>query len=157
MSSVSSVRPGTPTQANVIFGQKMLLQRRVNSGANWFMWIAGLSLVNSVSRFAGSGFHFVIGLGLTQVIDQLAGSINAVVLVLDVIAAGIFVGFGLLARQRRDWAFIVGMILYGLDALLFVLVKDVVSIGFHLFALFYIYRGLKANEALAKLGAPAHA
>jgi len=43
------------------------------------------------------------------------------------------------------------MILYALDGLLFLLAKDVLSIGFHLFALYMIYKGLKAAEALRKL------
>jgi hypothetical protein len=39
----------------------------------------------------------------------------------------------------------------------FVLGKDLISIAFHLLALYYLYRGLKANEALTKLGGAAGA
>ncbi len=157
----SQPAPAGSQQVQITAQQKALvtqvLQKRTQSGANWFFWIAGLSLINSFSALTGSHFHFVVGLGLTQIIDQVAGSVGAVATVLDVIAAGIFIGFGVLARKKQEWAFIVGMILYGLDALLFVIAKDVVSIAFHLLALFYIYRGMKANEALSRLGATAHA
>ena len=153
---------GSLQQAQITAEQKkalvtQVLEKRLKSGANWFLWIAGLSLANSLSAVAGSHFRFIVGLGLTQIIDHLAGSARAAAMVLDVIAAGIFIGFGMLGRKRQEWAFIVGMILYVLDSLLFVLAKDVVSIAFHLLALFYLYRGLKANEALTRLGATAHA
>jgi len=49
------------------------------------------------------------------------------------------------------------MMVYALDALLFLLTKDVVSVAFHLFALWCIYKGLKANEKLTRLGQLAHA
>ncbi len=134
---------------------KLALAKRVQSGANWFLWIAGLSLVNSFSAFAGGGFRFIVGLGLTQIIDTVAkqagSSGSPAVMILDVIAGGIFIGFGLFARKRHEWAFLVGMILYALDGVLFVLAKDILSIAFHLLALYWIYKGLKANEALTKL------
>ncbi len=138
-----------------------ILEARAKSGARWFLWIAGLSLVNSIASSAGAKFHFILGLGITQVFDAIAkrtaGAGNFTALFLDVGMAGVFVFFGWLASKGREWAFILGMILYALDGLLFLLVKDMVGIGFHLFALFFIYRGLKATEALAKLRTPAYA
>jgi hypothetical protein len=170
MDGGSPVQPGKPAPGVFVIGPKQILTRRVQSGANWFLWIAGLSLVNSISALTGSHFRFIMGLRLTQITDQLAGgSANAAALVFDLVAAGVFVGFWLLAKKGRDWAFIAGMILYGLDALLFVLGKDLmsiafhllalysISIAFHLLALYYLYRGLKANEALTKLGGAAGA
>lgn len=139
----------------------VILEARAKSGARWFLWIAGLSLVNSIASFAGAKFHFVLGLGITQVFDGVAkrsaGAGNFVALLLDAFVAGIFILFGLLAIKGRDWAFILGIILYALDGFLFLLVKDIVGIGFHLFAIFFIYRGLKASEALAKLKTLAYA
>ena len=138
-----------------------ILATRARAGARWFMWIAGLSLINSVASFAGAKFHFVLGLGITQVFDGVAkrsaGAGNVAALFLDVCVAGIFVFFGLLASKGRDWAFILGMILYALDGFLFLLVKDMVGIVFHLLALFFIFKGLKANEALSKLRKPGYA
>src|SRR5713226_3450189 len=116
----------------------MVLGKRVQSGANWFFWIAGLSLINSFSSFSGSKFRFIMGLGVTQITDSLAGgSASPAALAFALMVAGLLVGFGLLASGGRDWAFILGMILYGLDSLIFVVAKDVISIGFHLLALYY--------------------
>lgn len=40
------------------------LQKRANSGAGWFFWIAGLSVVNSAISLLGGGWSFVLGLGI---------------------------------------------------------------------------------------------
>ena len=69
----------------------------VRSGANWFIWIAGLSLVNSVLFVAGSDWAFFLGLGATQFSDAFGKEIitgtagEVVALVVDVVIAAIFV------------------------------------------------------------------
>ena len=57
--------------------------------------------------------------------------------------------------MTNTWAFIVRIVVYTLDGLLFLLVKDLVSIGFHVFALFFIVRGQTALLQLKKLTVPA--
>ncbi|MFC1738991.1 hypothetical protein ACFL1G_08090 [Planctomycetota bacterium] len=118
-----------------------------------------MSLVNSVILLTGSQWAFIIGLGITQIIDAIglliaeeigiAGKIIAGVF--DIIAAGIVVLFGVFARKRYKWAFIVGMIVYALDGMIFLLVKDFLSIAFHIFALFCIFGGLKGLRVLEEL------
>ena len=135
------------------------------SGANWFFWIAGLSLVNSVILLFSGEWSFVIGLGATQVVDGIASVVveeaeadmvmivRIVALCLDVFIALVFVLFGWLARKRMALAFIVGMLVYFVDGLIFLLVQDWMSIGFHGFALFWIFGGLSAMKKLAKMEA----
>jgi hypothetical protein len=142
---------------------RLRVESQVKSGAGWFYWIAGLSLINSVIMMLGGGWSFIIGLGITQLIDAVAGVIaeelgpstgiviRIVAFVLDIGIAGIVAGFGIFARKRHKWAFIVGMVLYGLDGLIFLWAGDYLSIGFHLFALFGLYRGVKALGQLAAL------
>jgi len=136
---------------------------QLKGGASWFYWIAGLSLINSLILLAGSDWNFLIGLGLTQVFDAIAKIlsaemnstagliIKAIAFLLDLGVAGLFVLFGWLAKKRYAWAFIVGMILYALDGLIFVLVGSWLSVGFHAFALFGLYGGLKAIYMLRRL------
>jgi len=76
-------------------------------------------------------------------------------MLVNVIIAGFFVLFGFFSRKRATWAFIVGIVVYALDGLLFLLVKDFVSIGFHVFALFFIVRGLMSLMQLKKIPAAA--
>ena len=152
--------PHTTYQEDPILAEeKREAESRAHSGANWFFWIAGLSLINSVIQLMNGTWAFIVGLGITQLIDGLATQISTeggstpkiIALVLDVIVAGVFVFFGLLARNRQGWAFIVGMILYILDGLLFVWVQDWLSIAFHIFALYNIFQGFRANNRLNEL------
>ena len=125
---------------------------KLKSGASWFYWIAGLSLVNSIAAISGGDWRFILGLGITQVIDAIvdraSGGAKAVVLFLDLLVAGGFVLFGVFAHKRHQWAFITGMVLFGLDGLIFLLVQDWLGIGFHVFVLYCLFRGLKACRQL---------
>jgi hypothetical protein len=125
------------------------LAARRDSGANWFFWIAGLSLVNVAILLFGAGWSFIIGLGITEV--ALAFLSTPVALVVSAGVLSLFVFFGVLARRGLAWAFIIGMILYALDGVLFVLIEDWLSIGFHLFALWGLFGGLRAQMQLNRV------
>jgi len=44
----------------------------MQSGARWFYWIAGLSMINSIAAMSNSSWSFLAGLGITQFIPGLA-------------------------------------------------------------------------------------
>lgn len=143
--------------------EKIRLQNVLKAGANNFYWIAGLSIINSASLLVRGNWSFFIGLGVTQIIDGIAIAIakevgtNAGTLVrgiafmLNLGIAGIFVGFGFLAGKKYKWAFVVGMILYALDGLIFLAVGDYLALGFHVLVLFWLYTGLKPINRLTEL------
>ncbi len=133
------------------------LQKRVASGTGWFLWIAALSLVNSAAVLSGSTWNFLIGLGMTQVVDGFAqGMVQAgappalrfVAFGIDLVIAGLFFGAGLLARRGRAGVCLAGMIVYGLDAFIGVAFQDWPMAGFHAFALFYLGSGYPAIRQL---------
>jgi hypothetical protein len=136
-----------------------------NSGANWFLWIAGLSLINSLISLASGRLSFLVGLGVTQLIDgfaagvaeQLGGAnaVKVIALFLDLIVAGFFVGLGLFARKQHTWAFVMGMVIYALDALIFILFQGWLSVLFHAYVLYRLYQGFAANNKLKTLQAEA--
>ena len=130
-----------------------VLAAQLRGGASWFFWIAGLSLINSLAALTGSNWGFILGLGVTQVIDaiahQIGGAGPAIGIALDLAASGLFIGFGLLARKGLAWSFVVGMILYGLDGLLFLLVGDWFGLAFHVFVLVCLFKGLQAARELS--------
>ena len=125
---------------------------RLKSGASWFYWIAGLSLINSIAAAMGGTFQFLFGLGVTQVFDQVGaefgGGAKLIALGLNVGVAAIFVLFGVFAHKRHQWAFIVGMALFGLDALLMLVAQAWIGVAFHAFVLFCLFVGLKACRSL---------
>jgi hypothetical protein len=139
--------------------QSHQLQDRALSGARWFYWIAGLSLITSLVALSGSNWGFVLSLGVTQVIDGIAkvsgadGAGKAIALVLDLTIAGVFVVFGVLASKKLLWAFILGMVLFGLDALILVFVQDWIGVVFHAYALYCIFAGFQACRKWLELQA----
>jgi hypothetical protein len=124
---------GTPTAQRAAVRGGMSPQ--AIRSANWFFWIAALSAVNSIVLMSGGGFHFFIGLGVTQLMGGLAG----------LLAAGIMALFGFFARQGQKWAFLVGGALYALDGVLLLIGdgNNILSAVFHGLVLFFIFRGFR--------------
>jgi len=71
-----------------------------------------------------------------------------VALVLDLLAAGVCALFGVFANKGQMWAFVVGMILFALDGLIFLLVQDWIGVAFHVFILYCLFRGAQACRQL---------
>ncbi|UCD20058.1 MAG: hypothetical protein JSU64_02665 [candidate division WOR-3 bacterium] len=132
--------------------EKLKIESRARNGANWFFWIAALSLINSIITMTGNDWGFIIGLGVTQIFDAIGAELGAraVAFGFNVFVAGVFVFFGVFARRRRNWSYIIGMILYAFDGLLFLAAGDILSIGFHVFVLFWIFNGFQANRVLER-------
>jgi len=100
--------PSAPPAAPVAGGARQMLEQRRLSGARWFYWVAGLSLVNSIASLAGQQWRFILGLGITQLVDALAthsGRGIAVVAVMDAAIVAGFVLLGRFAQRGRVWAF----------------------------------------------------
>jgi hypothetical protein len=146
--------PAGPAPAVVEMARQTQL---VRSGASWLIWIAGLSLVNSVLFVAGSNWSFFLGLGATQFSDAIGKDIitgttgEVLALAVDVVIAGIFGGLGYVSRSGAQWSFIVGMVLLVLDTLLLAWVTDWAAVAFHGLALYFIVRGFQASRRLAAL------
>ena len=143
--AAGAVPPVAP-MGGVLTADRQHLVARLKSGGSWFYWIAALSLVNSIAAFTGSGWGFIVGLGITQLVDQVTGGVTA--LVVDILIAGLFVMFGVFANKGYLWAFIVGMALYALDGAIFAYVRDWLAAGFHAFVLFCLFSGFRAARQL---------
>jgi hypothetical protein len=118
------------------------LKRRIRGGGNWFYWIVGLSGINTILALAGADLFFVIGLGITQLFAYYS---TAVAIITYIVAGSMLTCFGVFGTRGKTWAFFTGLVLYGLDGLLFIMVGDWFSILFHILAIVGISRGLAAN------------
>ena len=135
------------------------LQQRCQSGARWFFWIAGLTVVTSVLALTGAGYAFFLSLGATQFIDGVAKGLSSefgdtvriVGLVADIAIAAVFALLGWFAYKRQLWAFLVGMAIFALDALLLLVFQVWISFIFHAVVTYWIFRGYQAGRALAAL------
>src|ERR1700740_1421511 len=85
--------------------QKLRAEQMVKGGASWFLWIAGLSIVNSIIGMAGGGGDFIVGLGVTQVGDIIAHTGGSCGVVFDPTITGFWVGYsccsGISPRRAR--------------------------------------------------------
>jgi hypothetical protein len=153
----------SPGAAPVLRGAgNPLLERRMLSGADWFFWIAGLSVANLIT--AQVGFVFLFGtLGTIRWVSRLAwesgANGGAITLAGQIATAGVLCVFGIFARKGRRWSFIAGMAVYALDGVLLALddsrsLSGWLNVGFHIFALLGIFAGLRACSQLSAGLAP---
>lgn len=153
---VAPVETAAPGVSNMgLYAEAEKLLKTGKGGATWFYWIAGLSLVNSIIFVSGGEIFFVCGLGVTMFVDAIAGEVakqtpEAATIVRGIafaISLGVLtmvVGCGWLSRRGNLWPFGIGIALYTLDALIFLLIGDLMSFGFHVFALFGMVAGWRA-------------
>ncbi len=134
---------------------QMKLAGKLKGGASWFYWVAALSIINSVIVLANGNWSFLFGLGATQIVDGLVVGVVAEApnmanvarffgFGLILLISGLYVTFGWFANKRKRWAFIVGMVLYGLDSLILLPVADYLGFAFHIWVLFGLFGGLRA-------------
>ena len=146
--------PATFAAANpAAMVERLNLERRIRSGAGWFLFIGVFSLVNSIVVMTGNNWRFVIGLGITDIITAFSSTLGsagmAVGLTLDLVVLALFAGFGFFARRKHSWSFIVGMICYALDGLLLLMLgAQTMNLVFHGLALVFMFLGLQANLKL---------
>ena len=140
------------------------LHARGTSGAGWFFWIAALSLINSIILLSGGDRHFVVGLGVTSIADavargvadqnpEVAGVAKGIAFGFDLFVAAVVCLFGWLSRRPILPIFVLGMILYLLDGLIYVMFQDWMSVGFHAFVLFGMWNGFNAYRQMKAMKA----
>jgi hypothetical protein len=146
---------GEVMETQLVGGRRKSAEKNLNDGANWFFWIAGLSVVNIIFLLTGSDRTFIIGLGSTQLIDIILSGTDSIVrgigFAIDAFIVGIFMLLGFLARKKMGWCFIIGMIFYALDGLIYLQIKDYLSLGFHALVLYFLYKGYSALRELKKI------
>jgi len=135
-----------PVGAPFSFDRQHLVSR-MRSGGSWFYWIAGLSLINSISAFSGGGWGFIVGLGITHLVDRIATG-RPVALAMNAMIAVIFILLGVFANRGQLWAFIIGMVLYAFDGLIYAKAEHWLAAAFHVFVLIGLFSGFRAARRL---------
>jgi hypothetical protein len=129
-------------------------ERKIRNGSYWIFVIAGLSVVNFIVFLLGSNINFLIGLAFTQFLAAftrvLGGDIKVWAVIITLIVVAIFVICGFFARKGISWAFITAIVIYVIDTCLFFIVKDWLSIVFHILAVYFIIMGARSSFKLGK-------
>ena len=128
---------------------------KLNNGSQWFLWIFGLSAINTLILFFGGQVSFIFGLGITQLFEGIFigifGEFNLIGVIISLFISGIFVAIWHFSKKLSKTAFIIGMIIYGIDALILLAFQDWLSFGVHLYALFMIFKGYQSIDELKKV------
>jgi hypothetical protein len=123
-----------------------VLKQHLANGANWFYWIAGLSLINLLIAIAGGKIHFIVGSSFVEVCSGVAEAAGPILKSLAFIFSFLILGFylflGRYANRAAKWAFIIGMVIYGIDGLVYLLVEDFLPAAFHGYVLYKLYTGM---------------
>lgn len=138
------------------------LEKSYRNAARWFFLIAGISLLNVLGLFfnfpsglvAGLGANFYIYGFMETFLPQLgvaSSLIPAITFGINLVVVGIFTAIGWLAYRRHLWAYTLGMVLYGLDTLIYIRVWSWTAIILHVIALFFLFTGRGSLIALGKL------
>lgn len=133
-----------------------------NKACGWFVAIAIFSVINSALIFFKSNTTFVIGLGFTTIVDGIisgirkeahggvANVLTVIGFIINFIVIGIYVLIWYLSKIGSKAAYIIGMVLYALDSLIFFIGPEWVGLGFHAFFLFSIITGYGFVKARAQ-------
>lgn len=70
--------------------------------------------------------------------------------VFDLIVASMFVGIGWMACKGHRWAYVVGLVIYSIDAVIMLAFQEWFGFAFHLWALYGIWNGYKAIGRLTQ-------
>ena len=142
--------------------QIAVLMHQGKTGANWFYWIAALSVVNTLIMFVGGNIAIVFGLGVTYfggaIAEVAAENDPQAAVIARVVGFGftlfialIFCGFGWLANKRFQSIFFIGMGLYLLDGLLFLPLQMWIIAASHAYAVYIMWGGFQAFRQLRAL------
>ena len=121
-------------------------------GASWFLWIGILSALNLIALIIHQNLQFIAGLGINYfilgIMDGIrrATGVNLIILgyVLTFLVSGLFIFIWKKSKQENKAIYLTGLIIYGLDTILFVFTKEWFSFGFHVFALLMLGKGYNA-------------
>jgi MFS family permease len=142
---------------HTLLAQKLQAESHLKSGSGWFIWIAGLSVVNTISAYSGSTWGFAAGLGMTQLVDAVAQRLGTaglmVGLFINAMAVAFFLFLWAFARRGQKWAFVTGLVVYGLDTILTITLGLWLSLIIHALAIMGMVRGMKASSELQRLEA----
>jgi hypothetical protein len=132
--------------------EQLKQQNLITGGASWFMWIGILSALNILAIIFNQNLQFVAGLGINYFILGImegirrASGINLMPLgyALAFLVSGLFIIVWRISRKENKGIYLTGLIIYGLDTIIFLFTKEWFSLGFHLFALLMLYTGYDA-------------
>lgn len=121
----------------------------IQNGASWLFLIGILSLLNLITFIFQFDFQFIFGLTINYLIIELSSELPTLIhldtiyisITIGVLIAILFIGLGRKSKQENSNAYFIGLLLYSADTIITLLIKNWLSLAFHIFALIIIIAG----------------
>ena len=126
---------------------------QVVQAGRWLYWVAALSVVNFVLILVGSEWGLALSMGFTDLVAMLTNEVEGIAKPIVMAFAGVVIlgiaGLGWQACEGKLWAFVVGIVVILLDTLILLPygVDGLISIGFHLYATWCLFTGIRALKS----------
>jgi hypothetical protein len=133
-------------------------EKAIINGANWFLWIGIISILNTIAILSNQNFSFITGLNYTYFFLGVMDGINKATginlmwfgYVLSFVSSLLFIFLWHKSKNLKKSFYLIGLILYTIDTLPPLITKDFFNFGFHVFALWFLFVGYsqfkKINE-----------
>jgi len=108
----------------------------------------GLKLNDLVIDGLYSFTNHLIGLGINHYFESQAANDSGRLFALSMsfLFAAVLAGFGYYARKGGDFVFILGAFLYLADGVILLGYREFFAFAFHIFAMYFIFKGLLASR-----------
>jgi serine/threonine protein kinase len=148
---------------DLIKNTKLILEKKVKISASIFFLIAVVSVINSIFYVLGGKYPDLFsGLRITILINVMAkvlaedsGLSSILIMIIglgiSIVIPGLFVFFGLQTRNRSRAGMLLGAILYIMDALFTLIIRDWISLVYHVLLLVGLWFGYRALSELNRL------
>ncbi len=139
--------------------QEIIVSADVRKAAHWFYWKAGMTVINSILVMAGTYWQFFLGLTIPQLLGGLVigisemsdganlGVFHGIILVISLFSAGVTALFGYKAGQGKKWGFVLGIIIFSFDALLYLVTLSFLGVIIHIIAIYTLCKGYASCSA----------
>lgn len=132
----------------------------IKNSASWFLWIAILSACNIIALIFNQNLQFLGGLGINYAILGVMDGIRKVSGVdlmplgffLTFVVSGLFLWIWTKSKKENQKVFLTGLIIYGIDTVLFVFTKEWFNLAFHIFAFWLLFAGYRTLLTKKKNG-----
>lgn len=123
--------------------------QNVNKNANWFLWIGILSILNIIAFILNQKINFLIGLNLDYFIlgifNGISKAMSSNLMIYGyIISIALSLFYILIWRKSKEFQknyYLVGLIIYLIDTIFSIIIKQWYQFGFHVLALWILYRG----------------
>jgi hypothetical protein len=122
---------------------------QVREAAQWFFWVVAATIVDSLFLILGSHVHRFTGLGMADLVDGFSDGRIMPHVIINCWAGMALMFLGFFATEGQKGAFVIGIALFALDVALLCASQNYLSIPFHAFVLYMLYRGYAALKQSA--------